>query len=353
MNSVAGAALPAMMEAARFEGPGDVRLVRLPVPAPSAGQVLVRVACAGICRTDLHIVGGHFPVAPPRVLGHEIAGEIAALGAGVAEFAPGDRVGVYPALFCGRCAECRRGRYRACANFQGLGNTRDGGWAEYVLAEAGQIVPLQRISTEDAAWLEPISCILRALRGIESGGIETTLVMGAGPLGLLTLLILRRQGVPVVLVADPNPARLEQARNLGATGAIEVPRTGPAPRAAQQVRAFAPLGVDLLFDTTGRSVAAARAAAWAAHGGTLLLFGVPAPGSRLAVPLATVFRKEITVRASAGNGAAEYRAAAQMLEEAPLRLADLVGRRIVRADIPAALAAMAQPGHGGKVLVVD
>ncbi len=345
--------VPAVMEAVRFVGVGALQVVRLPVPAPGTGQVLVRVRAAGICRTDVHIVAGHYPVTPPRVLGHEIAGEVAALGPGMAGLAPGDRVGVYPALFCGLCPECLRGQYRACVRFEGLGNTRDGGWAEYVLAEAGQIVPLGSTTLEDGAWLEPMSCILRALNGIRLEAVRTALVMGAGPLGLLTLLLLQRQGVPQVLVADPNQERLAHARRLGAAAAVEVPRTGAAARAAQQVRACVPQGFDLLFDTTGRSAAAARAVQWAAHGATVVLFGVPHPGSRFAALMETFFRKEVTLRASAGNGPGEYRAAAQMLAAAALPLGDLVHRRIARRAIPAALEGLAGPGRAGKVLVID
>lgn len=339
------------MRVIRFEGPGQLILVDTPRPTPGPGEILLRVTVAGICQTDVHIVQGHFPVRPPRVLGHEFAGEVVALGEGVSGLRLGQTVGVSPAIFCGECAYCRRGQPQQCLNFRCLGNTEDGGWAEFALIRADQAIPLGDLRPEQAVWLEPLSCVVRALEFYPNLEGAAALVIGAGPLGLLTLQILRIYGARPVAVVDPNPGKIERASHLGAEPALVVERIGDTPAVDVALRAAAPLGFDLTIDTTGKSASIGRALRWTGRTGTVILFGISDPEDRLLVSPAEIFDKELTIRAAAGSTPDAFAEAVRLMQTERFDTDSLVWRKVGLDNVPQVAAALMQPGEKGKVLV--
>jgi threonine dehydrogenase-like Zn-dependent dehydrogenase len=217
------------------------------------------------------------------VLGHEVAGEVAALGAGVAGLAPGQAVGVNPPVFCGECAYCRRGQPQQCQRFRCLGNTEDGGWAEFVVIRADQAIPLDGLAPERAVWLEPLSCVLRALGPAETIKGATLLVVGAGPLGLLAVEVARAWGAAAVAVVDPNAGKLHRAEQVGAHLACRVARAGATEEGDAALSQLAPLGFEHVLETTGRAAAIERALRWAGRVSTVHLFGVSDPAERVAL----------------------------------------------------------------------
>jgi D-arabinitol dehydrogenase (NADP+) len=339
------------MRAISFQGLGQLIPIDLPRPSPGPGEVLLRVTVAGICQTDVHIVQGHFAVRPPRVLGHEFSGEVIVLGEGVTGLRVGQAVGVSPAIFCGECVHCQRGQPQQCQNFRCLGNTENGGWAEFSLIRADQAVALGSMRSEQAVWLEPLSCVVHALKPCPNLEGAAALVIGAGPLGLLTLQTLRSYGAGLIAVLDPNPGKLERACRLGAELAQVVERIGDTPAVDAALHAVAPLGFDLTIDTTGKSTSIARAVRWTGRVGSIVLFGVSDPTDQLEVSPAEIFDKELTIRAAAGSTPTSFGEAVRLMQTGDFATDPLVWRRVGLDEVPGAVSALMQPGEKGKVLV--
>jgi len=285
------------------------------------------------------------------VLGHEFSGEVIATGAGVSNLTVGQVVGVNPATFCGECVYCRRGQPQQCQRFRCLGNTEDGGWAEFALIRADQAVPLGEMRPEEAVWLEPLSCIVHALESYPNLGEAAVLIIGAGPVGLLALQTLRMYGARPVAVIDPNPGKVERASQLGAERVQVVERTGDTPAVDAALGAVAPLGFDLTIDTTGKSASIARAVRWTGRTGTIVMFGVSDPADRLMVSPAEIFDKELTIRAAAGSTPDTFVEAVRLMQTEDFDTDSLVWRKVGLDEVPQAVTALMQPGQKGKVLV--
>lgn len=334
------------MKAVVFTGVGQAALVDRPVPQPGAGEALLRVDAAGICMTDAHIFHGHFAVQPPRILGHEIAGTVEAVGEGVDTGWIGERVGVQPARFCGVCPACRRGAEELCANFQCLGNTHDGGYAEYTVARVEQLVGLGDMPPERAAWLEPLGCVLHGLE-LAAPLRSPVLISGAGTFGKLFIQVLTRVHRMNVAVVDPNPDRLRQASDMGAAATWAIPRNGPTPDIDSEIAAWSDGGPALLVDTSGQSAAIERLIQWAGPKATILLFGVTPPDAQIAVSPATIFSRELTLTAAAGMTTRAFDAAFQMLRSDVLSLDVLVRRRVGLEAVPLLLPRL----PSGKIII--
>src|ERR1700745_418691 len=186
-----------MMRAVIWEEPGKLAVIEAADPAPGHGQLVIQVGACGICGTDVHIADGEFPAAPyPTVPGHEFAGRVVARGAGVpADWRDGERVAVDPSLFCGYCRACRSGRGNLCANWNAIGDTVNGAFAEYVAVPAAHAYRIPD-SVDDAqgALIEPLSCAVHGLRRIGPVLGEDILLTGAGTMGLLLLQQLEPAG---------------------------------------------------------------------------------------------------------------------------------------------------------------
>jgi 2-desacetyl-2-hydroxyethyl bacteriochlorophyllide A dehydrogenase len=212
--------------------PGTASLETIDDPAPQAGQVVVRVEAAGICGTDLHILDGHLPPAVyPLVPGHEVAGEVVALGPDVDLVEEGQRVAVDPSVFCGSCHQCRAGWPNLCDRWGGMGVTRSGGFAEFVAVPASWCEVLPReVSTERGALVEPIACALHALDRAGPLVGKDTLIFGAGTMGSMLAALFARGGARSVMVVDPVADRLGVASGHGAThtatALTDLPRPG-------------------------------------------------------------------------------------------------------------------------------
>ena len=205
---------------------GDPRLALfdVPEPAPGRGQVVLDVAAAGICGTDVHIMHDEYRSDPPVTLGHEVAGTIAALGDGVRGFEVGQRV-VTETYFstCGRCAHCRTGRPNLCAARRSIGSFEDGGFAPKLLTPATNLHALpDDLGFPEAALVEPLACVVRGLLELnELRAGDRAVVTGPGPIGLLALQVAKAAGARVVVLGTAaDGARLELAQRLGADGVL-------------------------------------------------------------------------------------------------------------------------------------
>lgn len=287
------------MRAALFNAPFNIDLVERKRPKPGPGEVLVAVRAAGLCAGDLYIYLGKNPyVAYPRVGGHEIAGEIAALGAGVSGLAIGTAVVVEPFIGCGRCYPCRVGKPNCCANLQIIGVHRDGGFAERVVAPADKIVPIPKgVDPYRASFAEPVAIGVQACRRGAVGKDDAVLILGAGPIGLALAEVARARGAKVY-IADLSPSRLAIAAELGAT---ILPAGETLLDAAMQ--ATNGEGMPVVIEATGNAKAMEQTADLVAAGGRIVIVGLVKKGLSIALPGLDLTRKEMTIvgsRASAG-----------------------------------------------------
>jgi propanol-preferring alcohol dehydrogenase len=249
-------AIPASMRAVRLVQPGQpVELLEVPVPALGEHEVLVRVRAAGICHSDVHYRAGRSRVEPlPLTLGHEVAGDIVAVGGAVRTRAVGDRVCLHYLVICGRCDQCLAGREQFCATGLMLGHFTDGGWAEYLVVPERNAVRLpDTVSYEHGAVLMcSSSTSLHALRKGRCAPGDTVLVVGAGGLGMSAVQIARELGAARVIAADRDPPKLALAERLGAVPLDTSGLTSSV--AADAVRALTGgRGVDVALELVGHA----------------------------------------------------------------------------------------------------
>jgi D-arabinitol dehydrogenase (NADP+) len=281
-----------------------------------------------------------------------------AVGPGVSEGWLGQVCGVRPARFCGACVQCRGGNPQLCQNFQCLGNTQDGGYAEYTLAGADQLIPLGGLAPEIAVWMEPLACVIQALERV--GGAQIfgpVLIVGAGVLGKLMVQGLGATSLAQVAIVDPNPDRVADAITNGAEAGWVIPRQGHVPGLVDALEKWAPEGIPLIVDTSGAPEAIRRAVEWVAPGGKVLMFGVTAPDDGLCVPVQKFFSKEVTLLASSGMSPAAFETAVHFLREGRMDPSRFVSEIIGLEDLPAHLLGqtlktngkvLVHPGHQGE-----
>src|SRR6516225_5946782 len=221
-----GGLLPKTMRAGVYRDKGVVRVEEVPVPEVGAGEVLIKVAACGICGTDIKKIFQRY-VEPPQILGHELAGTVAAAGPGVTKFKPGDRVMSFHHTPCGTCFFCEKRSFSQCKQYKATGLTggftpNGGGFAEYVKAmpwvmERGIVALPDNVSFEEATFIEPINTIVKAVQKarIESG--ENVLIIGCGPIGLQLLMVTKLTGARIY---SSDPVATRRAKSL-ALGAVE------------------------------------------------------------------------------------------------------------------------------------
>lgn len=278
------------MKAVVFPQPETITVERVADPTCAADEVVVRVARCGICGTDVHIHRNEYMSDFPLIPGHEFAGEVVELGRDVRDLALGTRVAVDPNLYCGRCDWCRNEQANHCSNWQGVGVTRNGGFAEYVNAPARACYTLpEGMSDLEAAFIEPLSCVVHALKRIRIWPGDSAVVFGAGPMGLLLLQALRHHGAARVVMVDKQPARLALAAQLGG----QVVEAGAASREA--LRELAPSGFGLVVDATGVPAVVEGAFAHLRPRGTYLQFGVTPRTATVAISPYDIFKNDWTI----------------------------------------------------------
>lgn len=267
------------MKAARFHGQGDIRIDDIPEPQVGPGQVEVSVEWCGICGTDLHeflegpifiprephpITGEKLPV----VMGHEFAGVVSKVGAGVTHVGEGDRVAVEPYYVCGECSACAEGRYNICRKlgFVGLAS-QQGGFAERCVVDARWAHPLGDLPTDIGALVEPLAVAYHAVRlsGLRAGG--TAAVFGAGPIGLVTAAALKAAGAGQVISVEPAAARKAKAKAAGADVVLD-PTSTDVPDAIRDLTGGA--GADVAFECAGIDPVLAAAIGSVCPGGTVV-----------------------------------------------------------------------------------
>jgi 2-desacetyl-2-hydroxyethyl bacteriochlorophyllide A dehydrogenase len=307
------------MKSIRIPQPDQVELIEGEVPEPRAGEVLLRVAASGICGTDIHILRGEYMGGYPVIPGHEFAGEVTAVGAGVTRVRVGERAAVEPNIACERCEECLNNRENFCRNWQAVGVSLPGGMSEYVVAPEQQVFKIGELPYEQAAFVEPLSCVLHGLEHLEPRMGERVLLAGAGPIGMLLLRGLRLQGAVRVDVAERNPARLAFAAGEGAGAAFK------------DLKEAAPDAYDVVVDASGVPAVMAQLLDYARPGGKALWFGVPPSGAAMTLEPFKIFRKGLAIFGSFTSRRNSYQAV-ELLSSGRLRVDDLISHRLPLAE---------------------
>jgi len=329
-------------------------LREVPVPVPGPGELLLRVGAATTCGTDLKVFqrGGHpRMLKAPTPFGHEMAGTVAAVGEGVERWRPGDRVVVANSAPCGVCEWCARGRENLCSDLHYL----NGAFSEYLLvprrfAERSTYPLPADIPFEIAALAEPLACVLH---GLEISSLERAsgvVVYGGGPIGLLFVDVLANSPADFpadfppgnehhIVLADPNPARLEAGKALGADVVVQVDRDGgEASRLCKTSRTGD--GFDVAIEATGSPAAWQDALASVRPGGLVQLFGGCPPGTTVPLDTHRLHYSEITVKSAYHHRPATFQRALDLLASGLLHPRVLLSAERPLAELEAALRSM-------------
>lgn len=286
------------MKVAVMEGIGKMGYIRRPIPAPRADEVLVKLEYVGICGSDMHYYEtgaiGDYVVKPPFVLGHEPGGTVVEVGSNVTHLKVGDRVALEPGKTCGHCEFCRQGKYNLCPDVVFFATPPvDGVFQEYVAHEAALCFKLpENVSTLEGALIEPLAVGFHAANQGGAHAGQTAVVMGAGCIGLVSMMALKAEGVSRVYVVDVMPKRLEKALELGADGIIN----GKDEDAVEAVRKLTGgAGCDLVIETAGTEITTRQTIHMAKKGAVIVLVGYSKTGE-ITLPMSLALDKELTFK---------------------------------------------------------
>ena len=286
------------MKVAVMEGIGKMGYTRRPLPTPKADEVLVKLEYVGICGSDMDYYEtgaiGDYVVEPPFVLGHEPGGTVVEVGSNVKHLKVGDRVALEPGKTCGRCEFCRQGKYNLCPDVVFFATPPvDGVFQEYVAHEAALCFKLpDNVSTLEGALIEPLAVGFHAANQGGAHAGQTAVVMGAGCIGLVSMMALKAQGVSRVYVVDVMAKRLEKALELGADGVIN----GKEEDAVEAVRRLTGgAGCDLVIETAGTEITTRQAIHMTKKGAVIVLVGYSKSGE-MTLPMSLALDKELTFK---------------------------------------------------------
>lgn len=324
------------MKSVRLKQPGEIAMVDIPVQRREPGQILIKVRSAGICGSDIGAYKGINPlVSYPRIIGHEIAGEVVEVPDDETTFAPGDRVILEPYVYCGKCYPCSIGHTNCCENLTVRGVHIEGGMAEYV-SHPGHL--LHKVPA-GIAWhlvplAEPLVIAMHAIKQAETRAGEHVVITGAGQIGLLAAQYALTLGA-IPIVVDPVDERLALARLLGAAHTIN-------PVAADAVTAIHGITrgrmAEVVIEASGDARAIRGAIDYVAYAGRISLVGWPK--GDIPLPTALVTKKELTIRGSR-NSVGQFPESLRLIAEGKVNVAALLTRTVPIDEVPAIVADIA------------
>lgn len=327
---------------------GDLELKEWPEPSPAADEVKLRVAAAGICGTDIHIINGEWPCRPPVVLGHEFCGTAVEVGRQVRHFKPGERiVASNPAQTCGQCSHCRSGNPFMCLHRVSAGYMIDGAFAEYICIREERCHPLpESVSFQQAALGEPLSVAVHAVieRTTVHAG-DLVLVSGPGAVGLLTMLLAKLEGAQVIVSGiAKDKSRLKLAKELGADIVVD----SSSEDLVEMVRGLTRgEGADLVYECSGAPKSLDLCWEAVRREGTLVQVGIYP--SRIETDFNKVVMKELSVVGSFGYGWSSWRRCLQLLSQGKVNAEALISHKLLLGDFEKAFR-ITQDGTATKVI---
>ena len=346
------------MLALRFYAPEDLRLEDVPEPTCGTDEVKIRVKNCSTCGTDVKIrKNGHQNLAPPRIIGHEIAGEVVEVGSGVAgDWKPGDRVQVIAAVPCGKCHECRKGWMAVCQNQTSVGYQYDGGFAEYmivpreVLAVDGMNRIPDGVGFAEASAAEPFACAINAQEqlGIEPG--DEVVIFGAGPIGCMHVRIARGvHGAGRIILIDINSERLKMSAD--AVQPDVVVNASEVNIVEEILKLTGGRGADVVITATPANITQEQAVSMAARNGRISFFGgLPKTNPTITLDSNLVHYRQLHIHGANGSAPEHNRRALDYIASGEVPVADLITRRIRLRDVMDAFG-IVERGEAIKVTV--
>ena len=277
----------------------DLRYEQVPFPMLSAGEVLVKVRCAGICSSDIgRYSSGKMIYKFPLVMGHEFSGEIAKIGVEVDGFSVGEKVAIYPLIPCDSCEFCKEGKPQLCEKYNYLGSRTSGGFAEYIKCPASCLVKLpSEVDLEDAALIEPMAVALHGVRKLNLRAGSSVLVYGMGTVGLFAIQWAKIFGAGKIIAVDRNDFKLSVARNVGATHTVNS-RSSDVLSSVSEITFGR--GTDFVVECSGASEFEVQSLLTVCRGGSIVFVGNPK--SKLEIPddilQKNLVRKEVSILGS-------------------------------------------------------
>ena len=337
------------MKAAVFKGVNNFVVEDRPIPEiKNPTDVLLEIYGCGICGTDLKIIAGEHPVAPGVILGHEYTGTVLKVGEKVKNFKPGDRVTVDVDIKCGECYYCRTGRENLCQHIMTLGEHLDGGYALYNVSPASTLYKLHdRLPFEAGILAGPISCVVNGVRRAQIKPGDTVVIIGAGPMGLLYLQLLKDSEAARVIVCEIKDKRIADAKRFGAEIVIDPKKEDPT----EVVKSLTDgRGADVVIEAAGSPTATKQALSMIGRGGRIVLFGINPQGQEVPIqPFDITFRQIEIVGSFISNYT--FHAALQLLNAGKFNLEDFITHRIKLTEIHKGIDLM-RKGECIKVMVV-
>lgn len=335
------------MKAMVLRAPLELALDEVARPGLHASHVLVRMTHSGICGTDFKIYSGAIPVSYPRIMGHEMVGEVVEAG-DLDTCRPGDRVIIDPELYCGACFHCRIGQTHLCPNGLLIGRDTDGGFAEYVTAPASHVFRLpDSIESRTAPLIQVLTTCLHAQRQVNIAPGESIVVFGLGVTGQLHVQLAKARGASPVIGVTRSAEKRKLAETLGADltipggdGAVEHVREATEGR-----------GVDVVIETTGVLPSVSTAMTMARFGGRLLLFGI-ITAKEGALPFYDLYFKELTLIGARVAKSEDYPSSLNLVERGLVRLEPLVSDVMPLGELEAAIGMLgSESGQRMKVIL--
>lgn len=338
---------------ARLHAAHDLRIETIDIASPAAGEVLVAIGAGGICGSDLHYYHhggfGAIRVREPIILGHEVAGTVKALGAGVANVKIGDRVALNPSLACGNCIYCAQGLHHHCLDMLFFGSAMrmphvQGAFREFMVVKAQQCVPLaDHISLAEGACGEPLAVCTHACNQAGNLRGKKTLVTGAGPIGALCVALAAKAGAAEIVVTDLEDATLKIAQQMGATKIINIAKNSDAMTEYTKDKGY----FDVVFECSGAPIALTTAIDCIRPQGVIIQVGI---GGETNIPLNVLVAKEIELK-GAYRFDSEYEQAVKLINDGKIDVKPIITDRYKLADAVIAFEAAGDRSKSVKIII--
>ena len=313
--------------------PGVIEFREVPVPQPGPGEVLVKIKRIGICGSDIHVYHGKHPFTSyPVTQGHEVSGQIAALGEGVTGLSVGQKVTIEPQVVCGKCYPCRHGKYNLCEELKVMGFQTTGTASEYFAVASEKITPIPEDMTyNEGAMLEPLAVTVHAARRFPEMKGAKVAILGCGPIGILLAQSCKALGAEAVMITDISEPRLELARTCGVDFAVN---TGKRDFGEAMVECFGPDKADVIYDCAGNDITMGQAIKYARKGSKIVLVAVYA--GMATVDLAVLNDHELDLDTTMMYRHEDYVEAIQLVNEGKIQLKPLMTKHFAFRDYLAA-----------------
>ena len=309
--------------------PGNIEFREVETPTPKAGEVLVKIMEIGVCGSDIHVWHGKHPFTSyPVTQGHEVSGEVAALGEGVTGFTIGQKVTIQPQVVCGKCYSCRHGKYNLCEELKVMGFQTTGVASEYFAVDAKKVTPLpDTMSFDEGAMIEPLAVAVHAVRKFGDIKDMCVAVLGAGPIGILVAQTAKGMGAKSVLITDVSEVRLAKAKECGVDFCVN---TKNADFGDAMVEAFGPDKADVIYDCAGNDITMSQAIKYARKGSTIILVAVFADMAK--VDLAVLNDHELDLNTTMMYRNEDYLEAIELVRVHKVQLQPLVSKHFAFRD---------------------